>query len=812
MSGNVLCELRGVRKAFGGVLALDGVDLELRAGEIHALVGENGAGKSTLIRILTGVLEPDRGEILFSGKPARLHGARSARRLGVAAAHQDPQLFAWRSAAENCFNQRGLPGGLLVSWTAAHDEARRALSALDGHFPPRLPVGLLSASRRQMVALAGALLARPTLLVLDEPTATLSGGEAEKLFGLLRALRSEGKCVLYVSHRLGEVLALADRVTVLRDGRVVRRAASSELDLGGLVEAMVGRRLETFYPRPPDPGPGPAALSVERLTDRRGAFQEVSFEARRGEILGLYGLVGAGRSELGQALSGLRPARGRVKSAGRVAYVPEDRLGEGNLTGLGLRENLAIGSLPALRRGPFIRSGRERALAASLSQKLSIRGPGLEAEIETFSGGNQQKALLARWLATDPEVLVLDEPTQGIDVGAKAEIHRLIAELAAAGKAVVLITSDLPEALGLSHRLAVLREGRIASIFTSREAEESEVGRAAFPLEPARRAGEAGRRAAGWLSRALGQREAAILIAAAAIALATEIKSPGFISAASLRDIAANGAALALASIGETLVIASGAIDISIGSILALSGTAAALFARGGGGPLGALALAVLLGTALGSLNALVSLLGRLHPIITTLGTMGIYRGLFLLWTASEWISLPAPLLSLASEGPLGASWSSWGVGLAAAGVAVFLRWSRLGRACLVLGDNPRAARTHGMPVKRARFVVFAILGGLVGLAAVFHTARFGSVEASTGSGFELRAIAAAVLGGAHVAGGRGTVGGALLGALLIEILADARAVWGIHERWQLVTVGGLMLAALVLERALGRLSRGKPA
>jgi ABC-type sugar transport system ATPase subunit/ribose/xylose/arabinose/galactoside ABC-type transport system permease subunit len=802
--GEVLCELRGIRKSFGGVRALDGVDVEIEKGEIHALVGENGAGKSTLIRILCGVIQADAGEVRFDGRPERISSPRAARDLGVAAAHQDPRLFASRSAEENCFNQGGLPGRPLISWSRVRRESRAALAELEARFPGARTVRLLSASQRQMVALAGAFLARPRLVILDEPTATLSASESGKLFSILREMRGRGTSVIYVSHRLEEVLALADRITILRDGRLVRTVTASAMDSGSLVEAMVGRRIETLHPRPPEPAEGGEVLAVEDLADAQGVFRDVSFTVRRGEVLGIYGLVGAGRTEIGQALAGLRPARGRVTRRASVAYLPEDRIREGNLPGLSIRENLSIACLRSISRGPFPDRRRERALTASLREKFRIRAPDLEAEIGTLSGGNQQKALLARWMPDRPGILVLDEPTQGVDVGAKVEIHQIIDGLARDGVAVVLISSDLPEVRGMSHRLLVIREGRPAAVFDSAATPEEEIARAAFP-----RAGPDERGASKQVHSSFEgrlHRELALAAAIAVLLVATWLKAPGFLSAGSLWGSAANGASLAVAALGETLVIASGAIDISIGSILALSATAGVLAAGPAGSAPLAFAAAILLGAALGSINAAISFLGRLHPIITTMGTMGIFHGLFLHWKGGDWLILPDELRALATEGPLGVPVSVWGVGAVAAAISCFLRWTRAGRACLKVGDDPEAAQVHGLRVGLTRWIAFAILGGATGLAGVFHTARFGSVQNNTGEGFEIQAIAAAVLGGAHVAGGRGTVAGALLGSAFIALLQDARSVWGIEERWQLVIIGSLMLGTLALETLLGRL------
>jgi rhamnose transport system permease protein len=365
----------------------------------------------------------------------------------------------------------------------------------------------------------------------------------------------------------------------------------------------------------------------------------------------------------------------------------------------------------------------------------------------------------------------------------------------------------------------VLRDGAVTAEFAGSAASEEGVGRAALSLEAwagrdvrRHRGAPGGRGATALICRVLLEREAALVLALLAIISLTARRSPDFLSFESLRDVATNTAPLAVATLGQTLMIASGGIDISVGSMLALCAASAATFAGGGGSALASCLVALLLGAALGSVNALLSAAGRIHPVVATLGTMGIYRGILLLWTEGNWITLPPHLLAVAEGGPLGVPGSVWGT----AGVAIlvfgFLRSTRSGRACLEIGDNEAAARAHGLPVARVRWCAFTILGAAVGLAGVFYTARYGKVQSNTGVGFELQTLAAAVLGGAHVAGGRGTVSGALLGSALLGLLAAARASWGIQERWQLVMVGGVMLAALALETVVAhRFRRGKP-
>ena len=814
-------EVRGISKAYGAVRALSAVSLEVHAGEVHGLVGENGAGKSTLIRILSGALAPDGGQVLFLGAPADLSSPRKAADLGIAVAHQEPDLFECRGVVENCFLQERLPGGILISWSMARARARAALDRLAPGFPLERTAEELPASGRRIVSLAGALHLHaerggPRLVILDEPTAALSRAESGRLFASLRELRDRGGSAIIVSHRLAEVLDLCDRVTVLRDGRVVLTEEAARIGPDALVEAMVGRKIEAFYPRAPAPREAaPILLEVEGLADLEAdAFLDVAFTLRAGEVLGVYGLVGSGRSEMGQAVAGLRRSRGVVRSGGSIIYLPEDRIREGSLHGLSVRENLSISALPALSLGPFVDPRRERQLARSLTARLRIRTAGIEAEIGSLSGGNQQKALLGRSLAASPRILVLDEPTQGIDVGTKAEIHEEIERLARGGMAILLISSDLPEALGISHRLAVFREGRIVEVLESGRAREEDAAAAALPIAAAEERAEGegrGEAKSSPMRRMLGRREPALLLVILAIVAATGVRSPDFLSLDGARGLAAGWAPLALASLGETVVIASGAIDISIGPMLAIAATAAGRYAEAGGGAAGGAAIAALLGAGLAALNALLSRAGRVPPILTTLGTLWIFQGAFLRWTGGEWLTLPPALLDLASSGPLGIPASAWSAVAFAAAVALFLGWTRPGRACLEAGDDPRAAWLHGLPVGRARLAAFLILGAAVGLAGVFHTARYGQVQSNTGAGFEVLAISAAVIGGARVSGGRGTVAGALLGAALIAVLQESRAAWGIEERWQLVGIGSLMLAALLVERGLARLAGRRP-
>jgi rhamnose transport system ATP-binding protein len=479
-------QLRGIVKQFGAVEALRGVDLDLRGGEVHALVGENGAGKSTVVKILAGVHRPDLGEVRVDGEPVVLHAPADARDRGIAVIYQQPTLFPDLDVAENVFMGRHPRGRLgRVDWPRMYREVEELLANLGVRLNPRIPVQGLSVADQQLVEIAKALSLEARVLVMDEPTAALSVREVDELFEIVRQLRDRGVAVLFVSHRLDEVFALADRVTVLRDGAHVVTAPAAELTADQVVRHMVGRQLDALFPKEAAEI-GETVLEVRGLS-RVGAFQDISFELRRGEILGCAGLVGAGRTELARALFGIdHPDAGSILVAGRqveidspaaamargIAYVPEDRHRQGLVLEFGIADNVVLPILGRVSRRGILDRRRARNLARDYTERLRVRTTGLDQLAGALSGGNQQKVVLAKWLTTDPKILLLDEPTRGIDIGAKAEVHRIISSLAADGLAILLISSELPEVLAASDRVLVFHQGRLSGEFARAEATE----------------------------------------------------------------------------------------------------------------------------------------------------------------------------------------------------------------------------------------------------------------------------------------------------------------------------------------------------
>jgi len=477
MTGTPVLELRDVQKAFGAVIALRAVTIRVDAGSIHALVGENGAGKSTLVKIVAGLYQRDGGIFRFKGDDVDFTSTAQSKAAGVAVIYQEPTLFPDLSVTENIFMGRQPTARLgRIDRKAMRHEVERLFTRLGVAIDPDRPAEGLSIADQQVIEIAKAVSLDASLLIMDEPTAALSGTEVERLFTIARSLRDEGRALIFISHRFDEVFDLCDTVTVMRDGAYIATSAIADTDPDQIVRQMVGRQITELFPKQPAEI-GEPLLEVRGLT-RGGVFHDIDFEVRAGEIVGLAGLVGAGRSEVVRAVFGVDPYdEGTVHVAGRavpggdpaaamragIALVPEDRRKQGLVTESSVAHNVTLSIRRQLARFGLITTGMENRAAKEWASRLEVKTHALDTVAATLSGGNQQKVVLAKWLATDPRVLIIDEPTRGIDVGTKSEVHRLLSELAGRGMAVLMISSELPEVLGMADRVLVMREGRITA-------------------------------------------------------------------------------------------------------------------------------------------------------------------------------------------------------------------------------------------------------------------------------------------------------------------------------------------------------------
>ncbi len=881
-----MLRLRGIGKSFAGVRALEGVSFDLRPGEVHALVGENGAGKSTLIKVITGAHRPDEGTMEVDGAIVEDLDPVSARGLGIAAIYQQPALFPDLSVAENI--GIGLePGGWWrrVRWNERRDRARRLLDRAGASIAPGADVHGLSMPEQQLVEIARALGAEARILIMDEPTASLSDQEVERLFRAIAELKARGVGIIYISHRLEELPTIADRVTALRDGRLVGTRAMSEVSRGELIRMMVGRELSAVFPKG-DVEPREVVLEATGLGCRESGIHNIHLSVRAGEIVGLAGLVGAGRTELARVLFGLTPAdSGRIEIDGQparidtparaismgIAYVPEDRRRHGVILPMSTADNTTLATLPAHSSFGLIHRSRERATASAFVHRLGVKTPSLEAPVGNLSGGNQQKVALARWLASGPRLLILDEPTQGVDVGAKAEIHRLMSELAGEGLAILMISSELPEILGMSDRIAVMRGGTIAATLDRAEASQeaildlalghhhgsewiTEERRNHEKHEGHEKEGQASsihhqgrivddpdskifnplnffrvlRVFRGSSSNSMANsfrgsssnsmansfrgsssnsmaRELSVAAALFVLLLVLAVAAPRFFRGEQIRALVVANAPVLVAAVGMTMVILCRQIDISIGSIFSISGVAAGLLARAGL-PMPAVVVgAIAAGAAFGAVNGgLVAGLG-LPSIVVTLATLVIGRESLRYLREGEFVRDLPPDFQWFGVGQSVGQWIVVAIALGAfATFAWALRNLAAGRAIYATGSDPEAARLAGIRPNRVTFAVFVAMGALAGLAALLNAVRLPDVDPNSGTGLELQVIAAVVVGGVAISGGRGTLVGALVGVALLGTIGPALFFLGTRPQWE-KAIQGLIILLAVASDALRR-------
>jgi len=492
---NCIIKMKGIKKYFYGVKALDGVDFQVRTGEVHALIGENGAGKSTLVKILTGVYQPTAGTIILNDKPTQFPSPQVSQKAGISAIHQEATMFPDLSVIENIFmghHIRNKSNGLL-SWREMKDKTQILLDKLELDIRPDVKVRNLSIAQRHMVEIAKALSLDAKIVIMDEPTSALTLKEVEYLYKIIRKLKSEGKAIIFISHKFEEVFEIADYFTVLRDGKYIGEGTIADITVDEIVQMVIGRSLEQMYPKL-EAKKGDIILKVENLT-KIGVFKNISFDLHKGEILGFFGLVGAGRSEVMQTIFGID-----TKTSGEVfindekisitnpsdamnhglAYLPEDRQIQGAILAMNIRENITLPILDRTSRHIFLDRNSELEITDEYGKNIEIKASGWEQSVEDLSGGNQQKVVLAKWIATKPRILIMDEPTKGIDVATKATVHNFISELAKKGIAIILISSELPEILGMSNNVVVMHEGVITAKFTREEANSKKIIRAAI--------------------------------------------------------------------------------------------------------------------------------------------------------------------------------------------------------------------------------------------------------------------------------------------------------------------------------------------
>ncbi len=817
-------------KFFGPTIAVSDVSFELRSGEVLALVGENGAGKSTCVKMLAGLYSPDAGTIAVGGKTVSFANALEAHRHGVAVVHQHPGLFPDMSAAENIFAGQALRTrfGTLDHETMVV-KAQELLDRLGLRRSARTRAGDLRVSEQQIVEIARALAADAKVLVLDEPTAALTLSEVDRLFEVIDTLRDHGVAMMFVGHRLEEILRISDRITVLRDSALVATVDTSDTTEQDLVQLMVGRTLESLYKRKRST-PGDVVIETRGLTSR-GQFADINLTVRAGEVVGMAGLVGSGRTEVARALFGIdRADAGEIRLAGEavtistpawaiengIGYVSEDRRGQSIVEDFAILDNASLPMISHTTRWGLIRKRAEIDLVAGPLERMRLKFTDYFQAMRTLSGGNQQKVVLAKWLATKPRVLILDEPTQGIDIQAKAEVHRIIGELAEQGIAILLISSDMPELLGACDRLYVMNHGSIAAELSGEAMNQYEIGHAATRTAPSRTKEDAeessdapspppvesdqSRR--GTLGLFLRRREFALFLALTAIVLPLSLFNTNFYSFGNISDLAIYSSLLGLLGIGQMLVIVTRNIDLSVASTLALAAytSAATMRALPDAPVVLGVAVALVVGAACGLFNGLVVAYGGVPSIVVTLGTLAIYRGILSVISSGDRVT-PTDVSD---------SWLGWtktsvlGVSpivLVAVTVAIvmgILLWfTSRGRETYYVGSNPEGAELIGISAKARVAAAFTMSGLLAGLAGAMWASYYPYVDGQVAFGLEISIIAAVVVGGVALRGGSGTVLGVAIGTIGLLTVRKVLTISGVPDQYLQAVYGAAIIAAV---------------
>ncbi len=805
---------RGISKAFPGVQALDDVSLDIRAGEVHAIVGENGAGKSTLMAIASGAQSPDTGEVEIAGSVLAQASPNLARDLGLAIVRQEPALMPDLSIGENL--AVGVSRGQRPRWGRIGPWAVDRLSvwAKNRRLDPRTPARSLDPAARFMVEISKAITQNPRVLLLDEPTESLGVDEIEILFSRVRELASSGTAVVYISHRIPDVLRISDRISVLRDGVLRGTYLTGSVTEDQIIEGIVGTALEMAFPpkAASTARSGEPVLRVEGLSGDH--FTDLTFEAWAGEIVGISGVEGNGQRETIRALAGLLPSTGTVSIDGKpvrltnsgsaeaagLAFLPDDRKHEGILPSLSVRENITATTIADFSRLGFMSSRREYERASVSATELEVKTPSLETSIDSLSGGNQQKAVFARALLSKPRVILAHEPTQGVDVGARLEIYRLLRGAVEDGATVLVVSSDAAELEGLCDRVLVMSRGTITRELEGGSVTEHAMTQAALTATVARKADATEKRESGirrFLSGDLAP-SALVMVAVIALGAYTALQNDRYLSGATFNSMLTLFAALALAALAQQMIMITGGIDLSVGPLMTFLLVVGSFILLPGTSPgglfIGLLAL-LAIAALVGFLNWFPSTFG-VPAFLVTLVTFTALQGLSFLLRPTYGGSFDEGLLTVLKSSIGWLPWTAVVVVVIGVALEVVLRRTAWGAQLRAIGSGERAAHDVGIRVRWVRLSAHLAASALVFLAGLLLMAQVGAGDATVGGNYTLAGITAAVLGGASIFGGRGAFVGALAGALLIQQINTSTVFLGIDNAWQYFLLGGLTLAA----------------
>ncbi len=857
-----ILELKNIEKCFPGVKALNGVSFDLRAGEIHALLGENGSGKSTLIKILSGIYEADAGEIYLDGNPVNITNSAVIQKLGVATVHQEINLIPNMDAASNMYLNWEPTKHHLIDFKKMYSDAREVLDRIGLDINPRRMANLLSVAEMQLLEIAKSMSKKMRVLVLDEPTASLPAHEVEFLFNILNKLRDQGIGIIYVSHRLEEIERLADRVTIIRDGNHIVTCDKKDITIPEIIKLMVGREVHALH-REDGIVSEEVVMHVENLTHGE-LFENINFDLKKGEILGIAGLVGSGRTELSNTLGGgLKPTGGKITLRGKeirlntpinalsngIALLPSERKIEGVSTLMSVRDNIIVSSMHHFSCGGFFTNRKADKFAQKYVEKLQIKTPSLQQKVGNLSGGNQQKVVLGKVLAHGSDILIFDEPTRGIDVGTRREIYSLISDLSKQGKSIILSSSDLGELMQNCDRIITMYRGQVVDEFVndglamsellgsvlgqpsdaasgnfvdgssdkSIESEQAELlskERHAVKPRSDSNLGYEEKQAKLNVAKAEAQKRKkrnqlffnmllwSVPIFTVLLILFFAFQSDNFISIRNLQNFSKQFGILMIVACGQALALITRGIDMSIGAMMAwTSMVLAGVTVATGSFTLGLVAaiVAVLL---FGAFNGIV--IGGIgaDSFIITLGMMYVCRGLALTVNEGQpFTGLPTWFAVLAKGDIVGVPLMFIYAVIIAVLFQIVLTRTRAGRHITALGGNREGAIFSGVNVNLRMGTTFMLSACLAGLAGIIMAARMFSGQPNMGMSSHLEAVTAAILGGISLAGGRGDIAGVVLGAVLLTTINNGMNLTGVATYTQDTVLGMVLIFALVLDR-----------
>lgn len=815
--GDVAIRLSDISKFFSGVAALRDVSVEFYAGEVHAILGENGAGKSTLMNIISGAFSPDQGEITVAGKSVPRMMPEIAASLGIAISFQHPAVLDDLSVLENL--QVALPASVFKSGST-QAIAQEMLDAVGLNVPMRMRAGDLTVAQKHLLELAKALANKPKVLILDEPTASLDQDATDMLFNRVREVVKGGTSVIYITHRLAEIRQIAQRVTVLRDGRVRGSGLVSEISDSEILKMIVGRTLGSTFPPKANAASSEASFSVSSLSGK--GFKNVSFDVAKGQIIGVAGVTGNGQSQLMRALAGLQQSQGTKSLHGeaignkglisKAAFMPSDRHTEGLARGLTVRENASFGALEKFSSNGFINSKKELNLVTQTFGSLAVKAPSIEAPILSLSGGNQQKVVMSRALLSEPELIIADEPTQGVDVGARAEIYRILRDVTNSGTPVIVNSSDAAELEGLCDKVIVMSRGRVVATLTGKDVTEDKIVSAA--VSATTHVGETQidksiRKS--WLQHFVQSDNAPavpLMLVTVLLALYVNFQNDNFLSTYNVYNILSLATALGFIALGQTIPLLMGGIDLSVGPLAGFLVVVASFFINDDKSAAMIVAGFVLMfagAFVVGSVNGLLIRFANFTPIAATLAIYIAIQGMsFLLRdqpggyisaTATDWINwqwgpIPAAFVVLV---------------LVALAAEYILRKWRAGWRLRAVGSDEESARRMGIRIDRTFVSGYIASSLLTAMGAIMLMTQIGVGDPRQGINYTLSSITAVVLGGTSLRGGRGTFIGTVVGAVLLTEVLGAVTFLGLTQTYQYLFQGALIVAAAVIYSTVRR-------